>query len=229
MSFLNSAYGDVKVINESPDVKWISDMAEDIKRDPSWWNKQIDYFRSQSHNRIDNTSYEECVKGEGFLQGKGYCLLSIAKVTKNVNPLLAHPLFSNPGYERMGVYTVASVSGHFEQMIDKINWGYVCVAVAPIASYFIVGLFNPATALPAAIAAGTSAFICLLVNKRIMGGRMDKVRDEISGGIDQLKEDNRLLKNKVERLMENDRKLMENDQRLRDEIDKIKGNSPIVE
>jgi len=206
LSFLNPAYGSrVKVENKNPEIKWIGDLAREIERNPDPWIKYIDRFRSQFHEIADDLSFDECRKREDF-QGNRYCIMSIARVTKSKNPFLDHPAFA-ANRPNISGYTLASAS---DLLVNRLNWAYVCVALAPAIGYFVVGLLNPVTAIPSAvvgsIVAGTTALTCLAINryqgkkkldkieesiksiKDEMSGMRDEMRNEMSGMRDELKE-----------------------------------------
>ena len=75
------------MINKSPDVKWINDLAKEIERDPETLFKHIRFFESRSLDRIDNSDFKKCVKGEDFRKKRKRCIISTARFSKeNKNP-----------------------------------------------------------------------------------------------------------------------------------------------
>ena len=180
LSFLNPAYGkSIKVENKNPEIKWIGNLAREIERNSGPWIRYIDHFHSQSREIADDLSFDECRKREDFRQGKIYCVMAIAKVTKSKNPFLNHPAFK-ANRPNMGGYSLASVS---DLLVNRLNWAFVCVAVAPAIGYIAVGLLNPFTAIPSAvvgsIVAGATALTCLAINRYQGQKKLDKIIEKV--------------------------------------------------
>ncbi len=179
LSFFNPAYGGrVEVENKNPEIKWIGELAREIERNPDPWIKYIKRFNSQPHEIANDSLFDECRKMKDF-QGDRYCILSIAKITKSKNPFLDHPKFA-ANRPNMSGYSLASIS---DLLVNRLNWAYVCVAVAPAIGYFVVGLLNPVTAVPAAvvgsIVAGTTALTCLAINRHQRKKKLDKIIEKV--------------------------------------------------
>lgn len=245
IGFFNPVYGDgsIEVINHNPEIKWVSDLAKEIKKNPKPWNEQIQLFLSLNREYYDNSSlFNKCIKEDQYRQGKKRCIMFFAKVSfENTSPI------GSVSTDTTSHLTLAqgrrSARGNrgrhrerpnvsFGEMIGKTNWSYisyasyVCYAVATsplikhyapiIKRYILIGVFNPKTAIPSAlIAVGTTVatLTCMFVSGYETDNKMNKMHDKIREGINELKK--------------NDQKFIDEVEKLRNEVNELK--KPIKE
>ena len=223
IGFLNPAYGKSKIINNNP-VPWTNEIVKGIEEDPeNQWARFAQQSLSNTKNRNDNgAKFEECLEGVLFNEKRKYCILSIIKVS----PGVASPIGPSGFTDRLSLARVRKKprgrSYTFRELVEKVNWAYVCVALAPFASYYIIGLFNPVTGLPATIGAATTGLACVIVGELGTEDKMGEMRGEIIDKLNKQEEEAQRTREETQKTREETQKTREETQKQKEEIQRLK-------